>query len=282
MLCVERNVGLDYIAIAYLLQSLVMTILYHYFTRPLAYRQTWQVQEQIHQLQLRLRKQNGAAPDILLLLQHRPTYTSGRRQTEELMADEARRLSTLGADFVTATRGGQLTYHGPGQVVGYPLIDLARYNPTMGARDYVCRLQTMLQAYLREQHGIRHYPHEETGVFLDASTKIASIGVQLRHRLTSHGFAINITNEPLAWFNHIVACGLEGVAAGSVQSQLGTPVQLDAEIPKLVHHFGLRLERDMRPLDMKDNKSELVSLIRQLEMDAQVSGSWSTAPTSSN
>ncbi|KAF8973670.1 hypothetical protein BDZ97DRAFT_1648530 [Flammula alnicola] len=251
-------------------------VLYHYFSHPLPYTQTWNLQERIHQLQLLLRR-TSEHPDVLLLLQHRPTYTSGRRQTEPDIHDERIRLQNLGADFVPATRGGQLTYHGPGQIVGYPLIDLSRYTPVMGARDYVCRIQKILQSHLKDAHGIAHAPSEHTGVFLDSTTKIASIGVQVRHRLTSHGFAINITREPLPWFDKIVACGLDDVNAGSIESQLQRAVSVGDEIPGLVRQFGDAFERDMAKMDL-EKAGEIGEAILNLEKEAEEIGSWPREP----
>lgn len=254
-------------------------ILYHHFLRPLPYTPTWNLQERIHHLQLALRR-SSAHPDVLLLLEHRPTYTSGRRQTEPDIHDERLRLENLGADFVPATRGGQLTYHGPGQIVGYPLLDLSRYTPTMGARDYVCRIQKILQRHLRDAHGIVHSPSEHTGVFLDPTTKIASIGVQVRHRLTSHGFAINVTHEPLPWFDRIVACGLDDVRAGSMASKLGRPVDVGGEIRGLVQQFGNIFERNMVKMDV-ENTGEIGDAILELEKEAEAAGDWLEEPQES-
>jgi len=253
-------------------------VLVHAFKRPLPYTSTWALQEKIHRLQLEQRR-TGSHPDVLLLHEHRPTYTAGRRQTEPDIHDERVRLQTLGADFITATRGGQLTYHGPGQIVGYPLIDLSRYTPTMGAKDYVCRIQNLLKFHLRDSHGIQSSSSEHTGVFLDPTTKIASIGVQVRHRLTSHGFAINITNEPLPWFDQIVACGLDDVAAGSIQSKLQTPIQIQDEIPGLVAQFGSLFDREMVTMDLHE-QGEIGQAIAALEKEAEEAGSWPVEPKS--
>lgn len=252
-------------------------IFYHSFSRPLPYRPTLALQERIHALQLSLRSSAAAHPDLLLLLQHRPTYTSGRRQSPVSLQPERHRLESLGADFVSSSRGGQLTYHGPGQIVGYPLIDLSRYSPTMGARDYVCRIQKLLESHLRHSHAIPSSPSEHTGIFLDPLTKIASIGVQVRHRLTSHGFAINITNAPIPWFNQIVACGLDDVKAGSIQSKLHTPVDLHQEIPGIIDQFGKYFQRDMVKINL-DEHGEIGDVIKQLEKEAEDAGSWLTEP----
>ncbi|KAF7323174.1 Coatomer protein [Mycena chlorophos] len=252
-------------------RSAMLPALYHYFRTPLPYAQTLALQERIHQIQL-LQRKTASHKDILLLLQHRPVYTSGRRQTDEETREDRERLTALGADFISSLRGGELTYHGPGQIVGYPLLDLSRPSPSstkpISVRDYVCRLQHGIEQHLLEAHGIRHSPSEHTGVFLDAHTKIGSIGVQVRHRLTTHGFAVNITNEPLRWFNEIVACGLADVKAGSVESATGREgVDIHAEIPGLVSRFGNLLERDFQPL-VPDNEGEIGELILEVEEEA--------------
>jgi len=251
-------------------------IRYHFFPRPLPYASTWTLQNCIHNLQLQLRRQS-AHPDILLFLQHRPTYTAGRRQTEASLQNERLRLQKLGADFVSATRGGQLTYRGPGQVVGYPLIDLSRHSPIMGVRDYVCRIQKVLQLHLQESHGIAHTPSEHTGVFLDPVTKIGSIGVQVRHRLTSHGFALNITSEPLPWFSQIVACGLDNVQTGSIETKLQKSLSVQNEIPSLVKKFGHVFQRDMAQMDLQD-EGEIGKALMALESEAEEAGRWLEKP----
>ena len=251
-------------------------ILYHYFSRPVPYQQTWALQERIHQLQLRLRESSNHS-DVLLLLQHRPTYTAGRRQTDLSLHDDRTRLQNIGADFVTTTRGGQLTYHGPGQLVGYPLIDLSRYTPTMGARDYVCRIQNLLQTHLLKSHGIQHSLSEHAGVFLDPTKKIGSIGVQIRHRLTSHGFSLNITREPLSWFEQIVACGLIDVKAVSVESELQKPVSIDEEVSGIIETFGDIFERSMGKLDLESG-GEISEAILALENHASQAGDWLEVP----
>lgn len=258
-------------------------IFYHYFQRPLPYLKTLALQEHIHQLQLLQRGASGTHRDVLLLLQHRPVYTAGRRQLAESpeVALEAKRLRNLGADFVTTRRGGETTYHGPGQIVGYPLIDLSRYTPPMGIRDYICNMQKILQNHLLEEHGIHHASSEHTGVFLDERTKIASIGVQVRHRLTSHGFAMNITQEPLSWFDCVIACGLEDVKAGCIADasvrNSAKEISVETELEGIVNRFGRAFERDMTELDINAD-GEMEAAIREVESDAKEAGAWMPAP----
>ena len=247
-------------------------ILYHYFSRPLPYLPALQLQESIHALQLKQRRSSSSPPahqDILLLLQHKPVYTGGRRQTEETTAStsERARLTALGADFALSQRGGELTYHGPGQIVGYPLLDLGRAKPAIGIRDYICRLQRVLSLHLREAHGLSPVASEHTGVFLGEHEKVASIGVQVRHRLTTHGFAMNVTREPRAWFDEVVACGLADVKAASIEGATGRNVRVETEVPGIVERFGRVMERQMVPL--QPESSELSELVYALEQETR-------------
>ncbi|KAH9836568.1 chloroplast lipoate protein ligase [Rhodofomes roseus] len=257
-------------------------ILYHYFQLPLPYARTLALQERIHQIQL-LRRRSGQHQDYLLLLQHRPVYTAGRRQllTSPEVEAEAARLTHIGADFVATKRGGQTTYHGPGQIVGYPLLDLGRSTPPLGIREYICKMQKTIEMHLAEAHGMQHAPSEHTGVFLDAQTKIASIGVQVRHRLTTHGFAMNVTREPRGWFDQIIACGLADVKAGCIADASAivdlSSVSVVGEIDGLVKRFGSLFERDMMKLDMSAGE-EVVDAIRAVEEEARLLGDWARVP----
>ncbi|KAI0344090.1 lipoyltransferase [Trametopsis cervina] len=247
-------------------------ILYHYFRTPLPYTPALNLQEKLHQIQLLLRRQN-AHKDILLLLQHRPVYTLGRRQQADdpEVLTERETLARLGADVVPTKRGGQITYHGPGQIVGYPLLDLGRTSPPLGIRDYICKMQTALKLHLKEAHGIDSSLNDNTGVFLNDMTKIASIGVQVRHRLTTHGFSMNITPEITPWFGQIVACGLVGVEQGNIAHNSKTKareeVTVEGEIEGLVQRFGEVFGREMAKMDT--DESDFASAIREVEEEAE-------------
>ncbi|KAJ8084365.1 hypothetical protein PM082_003134 [Marasmius tenuissimus] len=271
-----------------------LPILYHFFRSPLPYARTLALQERIHELQLSLRRNSPEKQrDILLLLEHRPVYTAGRRQTEEneFVVAERDRLKKIGADFELTKRGGEITYHGPGQVVGYPLLDLSHAapsgspSPTLSIRDYICLLQRTLTSHLKT-HDIPTSPSEHTGVFLDASTKIASIGVQVRHRLTTHGFAMNITREPERWFERVVACGLVGVKAGSIQGALEDrkrareSMTVADEIPALTRRFGEIFGRKMVKIDLTEG-GEIIGAIREMEESCAKLGPWPTEPVES-
>lgn len=101
-------------------------ILFHHLRTPVPYKPALALQQRIHELQLTRRREGKHHPDVLLLLQHRPVYTGGRRQHVDELGAEQARLQRLGADWIPTARGGETTYHGPGQIVAYPLFDLGR------------------------------------------------------------------------------------------------------------------------------------------------------------
>lgn len=142
----------------------------------------------------------------------------------------------------------------------------------MSVRDYICRLQRTMKNLLLEKHGIKSSPSDNTGVFADdGKTKLASIGVQVRHRFTTHGFAFNVTKEPLAWFDQVTACGLADVKAGAIETHSTTTPPKDiyvvGQISSLVELFGREMERDV--VRLEDTKGDEVSeAIWKLEEEA--------------
>jgi lipoyl(octanoyl) transferase len=169
------------------------------------------------QERLRTARQHDQIPDVLLALEHWPVYTRGRRSgSGELPMGEDWYLMQ-GIETVDTDRGGRVTYHGPGQLVGYPIV---RIDDVVG---YVRTLERALIGAL-EQEGIHARGRAEegpdyTGVWVE-DRKIASIGVHVQHGVTTHGFAVNVENDlqPFGW---IVPCGLEGVRMTSVIKETG-------------------------------------------------------------
>jgi lipoyl(octanoyl) transferase len=169
------------------------------------------------QEQIRARRIAGELPDTLLLLEHPPVYTHGRRaRPEDLPLGEAF-YRAKGIDVVATDRGGKLTYHGPGQLIGYPIMaidDVGRYLRTIEAAIVAALAEQQIAARSRAAEGIDY-----TGVWV-ADRKIASIGVHVSHSVTTHGFAVNVQNdlEPFSW---VVACGLPDVQMTSIAAELG-------------------------------------------------------------
>jgi lipoate-protein ligase B len=167
----------------------------------------------------RLRIAGGLGDDILLLVEHEPVYTLGRSTRASSLPVTTNDLEASGAEVHDVERGGDVTYHGPGQLVGYPIIDLAHHRQD-------------LHWYLRELEGAMIDALEALGVPAERRTgltgvwtrgrKIASIGVHVKQWVTMHGFALNVSLD-LAPFGRIVPCGIQDVVMTSVAAELATP-----------------------------------------------------------
>lgn len=125
-------------------------------------------------------------------------------------------------------------------------------------------------------HGLTPQSSEHTGVFLSDTQKLGSIGVQVRHRLTTHGLAINITQEPIAWFDQVVACGLDDVKAVSIAGASGKEVNVDEEVYKLAQELGTEFARELVPLVQADE--EIYRVVRGVEDIAVQAGPWLPKP----
>jgi lipoyl(octanoyl) transferase len=162
-------------------------------------------------------RQAGQVPDLLLLLEHPPVYTRGRRsQPGELpMGEDWYRAQ--GIEICDTDRGGAVTYHGPGQLVGYPIVSLKPYRDDV--HDYVRRMESVIVESLRE-HGVEAGPVDGvTGVWA-GGRKIGSIGIHVSRGVTTHGFAINVNND-LQPFEWIVPCGIDDCRMTSLSRELG-------------------------------------------------------------
>jgi lipoate-protein ligase B len=168
---------------------------------------------------------SGAQPrDMLLLVEHDPVYTLGRGTQAASLPLPAAELRARGADVVEIERGGDVTWHGPGQLVGYPILDLAQHR-----KDLHWYLRTLEQALIGglATGGIAAQRNPgKTGVWTH-DRKIASIGIHVRQWVTLHGFALNVDPD-LAWFDLIVPCGIAGVTMTSVARELDIPGPHDA------------------------------------------------------
>ncbi|MFT4176215.1 MAG: lipoyl(octanoyl) transferase LipB [Luteolibacter sp.] len=161
----------------------------------------------------------GTVPETIFLLEHSPVYTIGRLKDRTSLRDP----SSLPHPVFETNRGGQATYHGPGQIVGYPILDL---NPR--GRDLHEHLRKIEEALIRacSHFGIEAGRREGlTGVWVE-NRKLASIGVGVRKWISMHGFAINITNESLPPFFAITPCGIDGVVMSSLENEAGRPISI--------------------------------------------------------
>ncbi len=170
----------------------------------------------------------GRAPDTVLLLEHDSVYTAGRRtEPHERPAD--------GTPVVEVDRGGKITWHGPGQLVGYPIMRLAEPVDVVA---YVRALEGMLIAVLHDL-GLDGAGRVDgrSGVWMRGTDKIAAIGIRVAHGVTMHGFALNCSNSFEA-YRSIIACGLADAGVTSVSRELGRLVQPAEVIPLIEHHFA--------------------------------------------
>lgn len=180
------------------------------------YQDAWQLQQRIAE-----RVRAGEAP-ALILLEHPPVYTLGARgRTEHLLLSQEAYLSR-GASVVRSDRGGDVTFHGPGQIVGYPIIDLRARG--QGPVWYVRALESLLIDVLSRFGILAGRAAGRPGVWV-GNEKVAAIGVRVSRGVTTHGFALNV-NTDLSYFEHIVPCGLAGAGVTSMQRLTGETFEM--------------------------------------------------------
>lgn len=169
------------------------------------------------------RRLNEQIPDTLLLLEHAPVITLGRRATlADVHVPEARLLE-LGIEVHRATRGGLVTYHGPGQLVGYPIVRLRARGLSVPC--YVRALELAIVAALEEIGVPAHLDEQHVGVWTNGAGKIGAVGVAQRHGVSLHGFAVNLQPD-LGHFGLINACGIGALGVTSAAARLGRPVDV--------------------------------------------------------
>ncbi len=202
------------------------------------YRHAIEMQDRLRRARL-----SGEIPDTLLLLEHPPVYTRGRRSGAEDLPLGEDFYRAKGIDVLATDRGGRLTYHGPGQLVGYPIMridDVHRYLRTMEDAIIVALGGAGLRARSRHDEGIDY-----TGVWI-AERKIASIGVHVSRGVTTHGFAVNVANdlEPFSW---VLACGLPDVTMTSIaQETSGAGEGIRCFRMRVAHAFAVAHGRRQR------------------------------------
>jgi len=180
----------------------------------------------------------GRIPDVILLLQHPPVFTIGRFRGEKDIIVPLEKLQQEGIAVFHTNRGGGITYHGPGQLVGYPILNLEEDG--LSVREYIWKLEAVIIKLLLSLgiQGCRvvKYP----GVWVDGK-KVCSIGVHVSHHITTHGFALN-ANTDLQHFEYINPCGIKGEVMTSISKLLGYPVEVEAVTEALLDSFSTALE----------------------------------------
>ena len=194
-------------------------------------------------LQLRLvdKRINNQIPDTLILLEHPPTLTVGRRGNQQNLLVSEEYLAQKGIHFKEISRGGDITFHGPGQLVGYPIMDLQHLNKDV--HQYLRLIEEFLILLLKDCGITAKQYKGVTGVWTHGK-KVASIGIGVKRWVTYHGFALNINND-LSYFDMIIPCGLNNVEMTSLQKELNSnDIDIDSIYARLIDNFSKTFSRE--------------------------------------
>ena len=180
-----------------------------------------------------LEQRRHEAGDILVLLEHPPILTLGRNASESNLLLSEQEYEQRGVSRQNVSRGGDVTFHGPGQLVGYPIVDLKA--GAINVRSFLRKLEDVLLETIKVFNIIGHRVDGKTGVWVD-NDKIASIGIGVKHWISWHGFALNVDVD-LDYFSMINPCGLQGIKMTSMQNILGRPVAMASVEQQLIQSF---------------------------------------------
>ena len=211
------------------------------------YKAAWDYQDSLMQqaLQAKAEVHAGESGEVaatthhLLFVEHPPVYTLGKSgKIEHVLINEEERAQK-GIQFFNTNRGGDITFHGPGQIVGYPILDLEKFYTDIGR--YLRELEEVIILTLAEYGITAGRSKGETGVWIDADIKgkerkICAMGVRCSRWITMHGFAFNV-NTNLDYFNYIIPCGIQNKKVASLQEELGREVPMDEVKEKLKRNF---------------------------------------------
>lgn len=213
------------------------------------YKETWAYQEELFKQIVDQKIQNRSletpvdTPNYFLYVSHPHVYTLGKSGDLSNLLLSEKQLEAKGATFYKINRGGDITYHGPGQIVGYPILDLENFFTDI--HKYLRFLEEAIILTLAEYNIIGTRSDGETGVWLDAGTpfarKICAMGVRASRWVTMHGFALN-ANVDLGYFDNIIPCGIRGKAVTSMHVELGTTVNEQEVKEKIIKHFAILFE----------------------------------------
>ncbi len=193
------------------------------------------------QRELVARRKAGTIPDTLLLLEHPHVYTLGRNAKTENLLISAEQLAARGAQVFEIDRGGDVTYHGPGQLVGYPILDLANHR-----RDIAWYMRCLEEVLIEVagEYGIQAGRLAGAPGVWVGNDKLVAMGVHISRWVTSHGFAFNV-NTDLSYFDWIIPCGLRDKGVTSLQKLLGRPVEMEEVVERVARQFGRVFEVEM-------------------------------------
>jgi len=215
------------------------------------YKETWDYQSELLQeivdVKIDNRRNNNTTttPNHFLFVEHPHVYTLGKSGDLSNLLLNEKQLEEKGATFYKINRGGDITYHGPGQIVGYPILDLENFFTDI--HKYLRLLEESIILTIAE-YGLKGARSKgETGVWLDVGTpfarKICAMGIRSSRWVTMHGFALN-ANVNLGYFDNIIPCGIRGKAVASMEAELGKKVDLEEVKGKILKHFKVLFEVD--------------------------------------
>jgi lipoyl(octanoyl) transferase len=218
------------------------------------YKETWDYQEELFKeivdvkIQNRREETSISTPNYFLFVEHPHVYTLGKSGDMTNLLLSEKQLLEKGATFYKINRGGDITYHGPGQVVGYPILDLENFFTDI--HKYLRLLEEVIILTLEEYNIIGVRSEGETGVWIDVGTpfarKICAMGVRASRWVTMHGFALNV-NANLGYFDNIIPCGIKGKAVTSMQVELGVDYVNEEEAKaKILKHFATLFEAELK------------------------------------
>ena len=165
--------------------------------------------------------------DTLILLEHNHIYTLGKNANRD-------NILKNDCEIIQTDRGGDVTYHGPGQLIGYPIINLKRMG--LGVKSYVNHIESLLIAVVHEHNIDAHTKKGKPGVWVD-NKKIGSIGIRVSHGVTSHGFSLNV-NTDMNYFSNIISCGIDDILMTSMEKELGKELFIDDIKQSIILHFN--------------------------------------------
>lgn len=213
------------------------------------YKEAWEVQKSVHQLRV-----ENKIDDVLFLLEHPHTYTLGKTANKENLVGDKKYLDENKISVYDIDRGGDITYHGPGQIVGYPIISLTNWQ--QDSHKYLRALEDVIIKVCAEYDLTGSRVDKYTGVWLD-ERKICAIGIKISRWITMHGFAFNV-NTDLKLFSGIIPCGISDKDVTSLNHELKKDIPLNEVKEKIIHHFDVIFNYDQ--IEFK-TKEELLSLI---------------------
>ena len=215
------------------------------------YKETWDYQtdllQEIVDVKISNRRNNESikTKNHFLFVEHPHVYTLGKSGDLDNLLLNKKQLEEKGATFYKINRGGDITYHGPGQIVGYPILDLENFFTDI--HKYLRLLEEVIILTLAEYGLKAERSKGETGVWLGVGTpfarKICAMGIRSSRWVTMHGFALNV-NANLGYFDNIIPCGIRGKAVASMEAELGKKIPLEEVQEKILNHFTMLFEID--------------------------------------